>query len=308
MTIRSMCKSIVSSTFKKITELLEGTFVKNIPGIGKLHSYLFWHLWPRERIMEIQGSKMYLNPDDLPRRFKETCKIYIRFGIWEEYTTEMLKKVATEGNIVVDLGANIGYFTLLTSRLVGNRGKVYAFEPEPVNYSLLVKNVEINGYENIIPVQKAVSNTAGTTKLFIDNEKSYAHTIGKYYDKKGFVEIESVTLDDYFKEKEHTIDIIKIDIVGAELAALMGMVRIIKQNPNLKVFLEFNPSLINYMGHTADELAHALFEDWHFSAMVIDDYPRNKKLPRVNSVNEFMDFCKGDRFYHLLLEKTTGRR
>ena len=81
------------------------------------------------------------------------------------------------------------------------------------------------------------------------------------------------------------------------------MDRIITENENLKIFIEFHAFLINYMGNTAEEFAHIVLEEQHFSVMVIDDYPKNKRCLRINSVSEFMDLCKGDRFIHLFLEK-----
>ena len=57
--------------------------------------------------------------------------------------------------VVVDIGSNIGYYTLIAAKILGSSGKVYAFEPEPNNYELLLKNIEVNGYTNIVPVQKA---------------------------------------------------------------------------------------------------------------------------------------------------------
>ena len=69
--------------------------------------------------------------------------------------TALVKRIVRNGDIVVDIGAHIGYYTLIFARLVGPKGKVFAFEPEPNNFNLLIKNIKINGYKNIIPVQKA---------------------------------------------------------------------------------------------------------------------------------------------------------
>ena len=69
---------------------------------------------------------------------------------------------------VVDIGANYGSYTLIASKLVGNDGRVYAFEPEPGNYDILVKNIEMNGYTNVTPIRKAVSNKQGKVRLYVD--------------------------------------------------------------------------------------------------------------------------------------------
>ena len=299
-------QSIILSLFRTAYKLLVGKGIGKLPGAMTFHDFLFFHLWPRESIVEIQGSKMYLNLDILPERFKKAFGLFIIPGVWERLTTEMFRKVVREGDIVVDLGANIGYFTLLASRLVGKEGKVYAFEPEPANYGLLIKNIEINGYRNIIPVQKVVFNTSGTVKLFIDGRDAGGHRICKYDDDKAqSIEIESVTLDDYFRDKGHPINVIKMDIEGAETAALLGMNRIIRENENLKIFAEFAPYLMERMGYSAEEFARKLIEDWHFKIMAMDDHTKNKRCVRINSVGELMDFCKGSTLgvVNLFIEK-----
>ncbi|GAI28794.1 unnamed protein product [marine sediment metagenome] len=78
--------------------------------------------------MDIQGNKMYVNTDD--RGF---APILLVDGVWEKYKTEVFKQMVKEGMVVVDIGANIGYYTLIGAELVGESGIVYAFEPEPSN-------------------------------------------------------------------------------------------------------------------------------------------------------------------------------
>ena len=64
----------------------------------------------------------------------------------------------TQGNFVIDLGANIGYYTCILAKLVGKDGKVFAFEPDPRNLKLLEKNIKVNEYNNVVIVDKAVSD------------------------------------------------------------------------------------------------------------------------------------------------------
>jgi len=222
---------------------------------------------------------------------------------WEKLVTLLFRKVVRESDIVVDLGANIGYFTLLAARLVGERGKVYAFEPEPINYGLLIKNIEINGYDNIIPVRKAVSNTSGAVKFFLDRGDTGGHTIYRPEDRKEFIQIESVTLDDFFKDKSPHIDVIKMDIEGAEAAALKGMEGIIRENNNLRLFVEFNPQAIGRSGTSPREFARTLLEDYHFSVLAMSDYSRDKKYSKISNADELMNLCLDGNAVNLFLQK-----
>lgn len=297
-------KTILFSAFQKVAKLLWGTGIGKMPGIYAVHGFLFQFLWPNKNIIEVQSSKMYVNPNKLPKSFKKTFQSYIISRGWEELTTGMFKKVVQEGDIVVDLGANLGYYTLLAAKLVGPKGKVYAFEPEPINYSLLLKNIELNGYDNVVAVQKAVSNVSGKVRFFLDKTDTGAHTIYQLSDKGEFIEVESVALDEFFKDKKHPINVIKMDIEGAEAAALSGMNRIIRENQNLKMFVEFYPLGIARSGSSPEEFAHKLLDDYHFSMLAIGEYTKDKQYLRVNTVGELLKLCRGGRTANLFLERS----
>lgn len=299
----SRLKSILFSAFQRAYRLVEGTGIGKAPGVWALYRFLFQHLWTNKSIIEVQGGKMYVNPDGLPQRYREAFRGYI-ISIWEKLTTEKFKEVVREGDVVVDLGASMGYFTLLAAKLVGKKGKVYAFEPAPINYSLLIKNIELNGYDNVVLVQKAVSNVSGTVKLFLSNEDIGNNTIYQYGDNREFVEVESVALDEFFRDKEHRVNVIKMDIEGAEMAALLGMDRIIRGNKKLKMFSEFYPSLMSAAGYSPEDFVHKLIDDYHFSIQPIDRLPgRMKSHPRINSVDELMNLFKGTDAINLFLER-----
>ena len=85
-------------------------------------------------------------------------------GYYEPFITAFVKDMIKEGDIVIDIGAHIGYYTLLFSKLVGKTGKVFAFEAHPDNFTLLKQNVETNGYTNVVVENKAVSNYNGKIK------------------------------------------------------------------------------------------------------------------------------------------------
>jgi FkbM family methyltransferase len=175
-------------------------------------------------------------------------------GTWEPHTTALFKKLLRKGMNVVDIGANIGYFTLLAASLVGESGEVFAFEPASQNYALLVKNIEVNGYKNVIPVQKAVFSNTGKVKFFLNNVALGQSSLFEVSENPTeAIMVDVVSLDEFFKDNERPIDIIKMDIEGAEMTALLGMAKIVENNDDIKIFTEFWPDGLQKSGFSSQE-------------------------------------------------------
>ncbi len=201
--------------------------------------------------IDVQGSKMFLD--------KKDCLWLLFNGIYEPIETELVKKELKKGDTVLDIGANIGYYTLLFAKLVGENGKVFAFEPDPTNFTLLKKNIEINGYENVVLVQKAVANKNGTVRLYIKGEDNIGYnTIYDTNDGRKSIEIESIRLDDYFKDYNGQIDFIKMDVEGAEGAVIRGMPNLL--NKTIKIVTEFSPMLLKKFEINSKEYLNLLIK------------------------------------------------
>ena len=220
----------------------------------------------------------------------------------------------------MDLGANIGYFSLLAAKLVGEKGKVFAFEPEPKNFYYLQKNIEVNNYKNIYPFQKAVSDKNGTTKLFICGYDSGHHTINQYDRVAAYshgrpteikpIEIETVALDNFLSDKTDQVDVIKMDIEGAEALAVEGMKNLLKKNKNVKFLMEFFPLFIKKMGSSPEKLIRTLLEDLRFNIFVIGhDYSMEKEkndLVKINRVGDLMSLIKDEEdHFNLYISRET---
>jgi len=199
-----------------------------------LKSYL------RPEFVTIQGHRIFLDSRD-----SNNLSIY---GSYEPSLTAIFEREIADGDVVLDAGANIGYYTLIAARLVGEKGKVFAFEPAPENFTLLKKNVEVNGYHNVVPVPKAVSDESGRISLFLSEESSVSHRISNSIDGGKSVAIEATTLDDFFQDYKGNINFIKLDIEGAEAKALQGMSGILKKNRKIKLATEFYPSALRSSG------------------------------------------------------------
>ncbi len=138
-------KNILFSALKSISSLLRNTKLHRIiPFRREIYDFFFRKFWLGGEILEIQGSKMYINVKEKDPNMRKTFQAYASGLIHEETTTNLFKKTIKKGDTIVDLGANIGYFTLLAAKLTGREGKVYSFEPEPKNYNYLLKNIKLN--------------------------------------------------------------------------------------------------------------------------------------------------------------------
>ena len=110
---------------------------KKTPGVLAVYNFFYNLFWPYGKIIKVQGSKMQVDISGENIAMRRTLEAYSLNKIHEKSTTDLFKKIIKEGDVVVDLGANIGYFSLLASKLVGSKGKVFSFEPEPKNYQYL---------------------------------------------------------------------------------------------------------------------------------------------------------------------------
>lgn len=153
---------------------------------------------------------------------------YLTGGV-EAVVQRTLAQTLEPGQVVYDVGANIGFFTIICSRLVGPQGRVYAFEPMPQNAATLRHNVTLNALENAVVVEKAASSSSGTAELMI-SDWSGLHVLNvggvspPYRGGDIRINVETVTLDDFFSATDaRPPDVVKIDVEGAELEVIKGM-------------------------------------------------------------------------------------
>lgn len=234
-------RKLMFSLFIRTYRSLQDKRLGKLPLVRRIVDVLYNNFKPPGNItlLELQDYKMFVNPQDMaiPRQL-------ITYGHYEKYETELFKKFVKEGYIVVDIGAHIGHYTLIAAGLVGKKGHVFSFEPFPDSYDLLVKNLEINGYPNVTPVQKAISNKIGLIKLFLNMDDTGSHTICGSSNAKANINMQTTTLDDFFKDKESRINLLKMDVEGAEMLVLEGMEELLKNNQNLTIFTEFSPDML----------------------------------------------------------------
>ena len=225
----------------------------------------------------VQGSKMFLDPGD-------SLDLSIN-GVYGELDTKIIREEIHEGDIVIDVGANIGYYTLIFAQLVGSSGKVFAFEPESKNFEILKKNIEINNYPNIVAEQKIVSDKSGIVKLFIAEHGIVGHRINQQKSSQKFIEVESIILDNYIKKLnlDNKINFIKIDVEGSEPKVLEGAKEIMQKSNQLKIFTEFNREAVEEYGIEPKEMIDLLYRNGF--KIYLPNYKENKiNLTNVNEL------------------------
>ncbi len=252
-TLRLSYSSILSAIYKAGGRTLDGTGIRRFYPIRIIDNFLSSSI-DYSRPIKISSHKMFLGPKS------GVSKNIIWYGVHEPFGTALVKNEVKNGDVVLDLGANIGYYTLILADAVGDTGKVFAFEPDPSNFSLLKKNVEINGYKNVILARKAVSNKTGKTRLYVCDEDVGWHSIHEYSYCNRSTEVETIRLDDYFKDQDNGINFIKMDIVGAEFEAIGGMPLLLQRNNKLKIVTEFQSRVIKESGRNILDLPSLLME------------------------------------------------
>ncbi len=282
-------------------------------GLGRFRTvktvcmYLLNNLMPEQtQHIDVHGHKMFVHVE----KYKPTDDIgreMIFWGVYDRYATFLFEKFIKEGMNVIDVGANIGYYTLLGARLVGEKGRIFAFEPERRNYELLLKNIELNGYKNVIPLQKAVSYKTGKARLYVDRVNGGIHSLYKTnQDANETTVVDTISLDDFFKNRECTIHCIKIDVEGAEMTVLMGMSEIVRKNKNIKIFIEFWPEVFQRSGFSPQEYWAKLIDYGLKCIYLIDE---EKQKLEITDLEKTLKFCNSPSHHvvNLLCSRTPVR-
>jgi FkbM family methyltransferase len=241
----------------KLTKPFYGTGIGRLPGVEDLYLSVYrkWGM-SKNPILKFQDLEFELDPTSA------LTPPILTHGSWEPEETELFVKEVKEGMTVVDVGAGFGYYSCIASRLVGESGKVYAIEPFPKAYNLLCRNIARNHLTNIVPLNIAAWDSEGTMEFHATKTESGISPIQHKTD----VSLPVARLDSLIPETK--IDIIKIDTDGHDSRVLDGMKRILKDSPNLKMFIEVYPKGLTLAG-SSDKALISFLED-HFTLAIID--------------------------------------
>jgi FkbM family methyltransferase len=269
------------SLFRRISRPFWGKGIYwKFPFISKVYNSVFRCLSSEGIILiNINGLKIYAEGKSAIAKFLGVK------GSYEEETTKLFAEVLKEGMTVLDIGANIGYFSLIAGRLVRDKGKVFAFEPYHWTFSLLQKNIEANGFNNVMPVEKAASNHCGKQKLFLANDP-LTHSLGGE-SGNNFVEVDVTTVDEFLKGQNISVDLVKMDVEGAEMNVLEGMSETISKNPHMKIITEFDTNHLEQNNCSPSVFLERLI-GYGFKLYAVDDDTHTRLLITPDNVNELL--------------------
>lgn len=236
-----------------------------------------------EKILLPIGNTLYLNATD------PVISTALLFDVYEPYTTKVFLQHLRPGMVVVDVGANIGYYSVLAAATVGPTGKVYAFEPDPENFAILKKNIDTNTFLHVEAFSAALSDRTGTDTLYLspDNKGDHRLVAGLKEDRVG-ITVNTLSLDDFVATHGLTsVNVVKIDVQGAENLVMKGMSRLL-QSPNAPViFFEYWPGGLAASLERPAALIEQLWT-WGFTIYEVSESRKsliliNKEWPTLNS-------------------------
>ena len=179
----------------------------------------------------------------LVHEHKEIISHYLRLHrVWQRQLSVFIETALNPGDLFVDVGANIGYFSMIGAMAVGPSGRVHAFEPDPDNFQLLNSNRQINNFENIICHQLALGRQTGESTLHLEPTNRGAHSLMSGKSTGDSVPIKVRRLDEVLQDEPLPPRLVKIDVQGLDLAVLDGMSGLLaKQSMRPVIVMEFSP-------------------------------------------------------------------
>ncbi len=151
---------------------------------------------------------------------------------------QLMQRWVKPSAVVVDIGANIGFYSRYFSGLVGPKGMVYSFEPDAYNYRRLLET--LSGYPNVVTENAAVSDTSGQLQFFLSPDKNVDHRAYATDTHTESYSVKCVSLDDFLDE-ETAIDFMKVDVQGYEMSVYKGAEQLLAFNSDIKILSEFWP-------------------------------------------------------------------
>lgn len=226
---------------------------------------------PQHRMARTRFGAMFaVDTQDLIQRY-----LYL-FGVWEPHLTRWLQRRLKPGDVFVDVGANIGYYSVLASRLVGDSGKVVAVEASPTFHQVLLRQVQRNGCTNLRAVNAAVSDREESLRFTLASSQNMGANSIVPYDgpAESTFEIAAHPLPDLLTEEEIArARVIKVDVEGAEGGVVRGLAPLLDRlRPDAELTIEVTPRRMSELGESVEELLETLKKNGFRSYRLANDY------------------------------------
>lgn len=257
--------------FKLAQRLLRGSGLGKIKSLRALRDKLYMLVRPKS-FLDIKIDGLYFRVDP---SFTTVVPDLLLDEAYVKFESLLVRTFLKEGNVFIDMGANIGYFTVLAASIVKDAGRVISFEPEPRNFGFLKQNVKINGFTNVTILPKAVGDSNRQIELHVDVKATGGHQIGRSVKTSPTLLVEMVSLDEVLKDQSSVVNFMKMDIEGSEPLALRGMDGVLKENFGVKIITEFYPEKIALTDQSPSEYLE-LLRKYGFSFYLVDE--REQKL------------------------------
>ena len=175
---------------------------------------------------------------------------------YEPELQSILMEYLAPGGVFVDIGANVGFFTLLASRLVGNTGHVYAFEPAPRTFAALNRNIQLNQIQNVTPMQLGLSDAQGEAAFYPDpGGNSGAGSLRPHPNNTAAITVDLDSYDRLAAEMKLPVpSLIKIDVEGAEHKVVQGMSALLSQQHRPPILMEISEFSLEKQGSSRTSL------------------------------------------------------
>lgn len=236
------------------------------------------------------GLQMHLHPsgDQIisARLHEDRC--------WEPYETALTLAHLQPGDVYVDVGANIGYYTLVAARCVGAAGQVIAYEPDADNFALLQANLALNQLPQVKAFRCALSDKNAAGQLFLSEDNFGDHRI---YDSPGMRECRAITLvngAEHLGQQTTRIDFLKVDTQGSEFFVLQGLWPLLEKNrAHMRMIVELCPYGIRHSGACGHDLVR-LLEELKMQYFIIDHLQHRLIPAQAHHLDEWVSQLADD--------------
>ena len=171
--------------------------------------------------------------------------------------------------IIIDVGANVGYYTIYLAKIVGKNGKVVAIEPDPYSFQTLKKNCELNNLSNVEFYNLAISDHNESLSFYQEKSHSGKGSLFSNSTENTSIDVQATTLDELFEKKLQTINWLKIDVEGFEFFVLKGASKLLSKTQ--KILIEIHENILSTNNQKPQDIIE-LLEESGFTIRIFNEY------------------------------------